>query len=188
MAVRADTATSENLRRFQLRKAGQQIGTPTVNAAIAASRFFFNVTLKATRPLQTCDDREQAPQSAGRAKPRRRWRASTKRRPGVKSRAPLSVGYGAGLRVSEVVTLKVIRNRQPAHDAASKARDGEIGTSCSRRNRSNCCASGGGRRGRRPDFYSGYRFRPRSFSKRSGFTSGSLSACATSRIYCRNAE
>ena len=36
-----ETATCEDLRRFQLHKAQQQIGPATVNAAVAALRFFF---------------------------------------------------------------------------------------------------------------------------------------------------
>jgi len=47
-----DTATSEDLRRFQLHLAQQQIGAPTINAAIAALRFFFPVTLE--RPDLVC--------------------------------------------------------------------------------------------------------------------------------------
>ena len=39
-----DTATSEDLRRFQLHMAQQQMGAATINAAIAALRFFFTVT------------------------------------------------------------------------------------------------------------------------------------------------
>src|SRR3984957_2433846 len=45
---RPDTATSEDLRRFQLHLATQQTGAPTINSAIAALRFFFNVTLERT--------------------------------------------------------------------------------------------------------------------------------------------
>ena len=45
-----DTATREDLRRFQVRLAQQQIGAPTINAAIAALRFFFNVTLERPDP------------------------------------------------------------------------------------------------------------------------------------------
>ena len=51
-----DSATSEDLRRFQVHLAQQQIGVPTINAAIAALRFFFNVTLERpdlVRPLTT---------------------------------------------------------------------------------------------------------------------------------------
>jgi len=38
-----DTATSEDLRRFQLHIAQQQISAGSINAAIAALRFFFTV-------------------------------------------------------------------------------------------------------------------------------------------------
>ena len=51
-----DTATSEDLRRFQVHLARQEIGVATINAAIAALRFFFNVTLERpdlVRPLTT---------------------------------------------------------------------------------------------------------------------------------------
>ena len=41
-----DTAMSEDLRRFQLHMAQQQISAGSINAAIAALRFFFNVTLE----------------------------------------------------------------------------------------------------------------------------------------------
>ena len=41
-----DTATSEDLRRFQLHMAQQQISAGSINAAIAALRFFFTVTLE----------------------------------------------------------------------------------------------------------------------------------------------
>jgi integrase/recombinase XerD len=41
-----DTATSEDLRRFQLHMALQQISAGLINAAVAALRFFFNVTLE----------------------------------------------------------------------------------------------------------------------------------------------
>jgi integrase/recombinase XerD len=41
-----DTAMSGDLRRFQLHMAQQQISAGSINAAIAALRFFFNVTLE----------------------------------------------------------------------------------------------------------------------------------------------
>src|SRR5208283_3020256 len=41
-----DTATKEDLRRFLLRMAQQQISAGSINAAIAALRFFFKVTLE----------------------------------------------------------------------------------------------------------------------------------------------
>jgi site-specific recombinase XerD len=41
-----DTATSEDVRLFQVDLAKRQIGAPTINSAVAALRFFFNVTLE----------------------------------------------------------------------------------------------------------------------------------------------
>ena len=55
-----DTATSEDRRRFQLHMAQQQINPGSINAAIAALRFFFNVTLERPRPRSSSEDRERA--------------------------------------------------------------------------------------------------------------------------------
>ncbi len=41
-----DTATREDLRRFQLQMAKQQIGPASINSAVCALRFFFKVTLE----------------------------------------------------------------------------------------------------------------------------------------------
>ena len=59
-----DTATSEDLRRFQLHLAQQQIGAGSINAAIAALRFFFTVTLERpdlVRPLRVVNEPRKAP-------------------------------------------------------------------------------------------------------------------------------
>jgi integrase/recombinase XerD len=59
-----DTASSEDLRRYQLHLAQQQIGAPTINAAIAALRFFFTVTLERpdlVRPLRVVTEPRRAP-------------------------------------------------------------------------------------------------------------------------------
>ncbi len=59
-----DTATSEDLRRFQLHMAQQQISAGSINAAIAALRFLFNVTLERpdlARPLATVNKPRKAP-------------------------------------------------------------------------------------------------------------------------------
>ena len=52
-----DTATSEDLRRFQLHMAQQQIGAPTINSAIAALRFFFTDDARTARPRSSSEDR-----------------------------------------------------------------------------------------------------------------------------------
>ena len=54
-----DTATmSEDLRRFQVHLARQEIGVATINAAIAALRFFFTVTLERPDLVRSFGDRE----------------------------------------------------------------------------------------------------------------------------------
>ena len=101
-----DTATSEDLRRFQLHLAQQQIGAPTINAAIAALRFFFTVTLERpdlVRLLRTVNEPRKAPVVLSQEEVARPLEAA----PGLKYKAALSVAYGAGLRVSEVANLKV---------------------------------------------------------------------------------
>jgi len=101
-----DTATSEDVRSFQLHMAKQQIGAPTINSAIAALRFFFNVTLERpdlVRHLKTVHEPRKAPVVLSQEEVVRLLEAA----PGLKYKAAFSVAYGAGLRVSEVVALKV---------------------------------------------------------------------------------
>ncbi len=101
-----DAATSEDLRRFQLHMAQQRIGAATVNAAVAALRFFCKVTLERpdlVRHLTTVQEPRKAPVVLSHDEVARLLEAA----PGLKYKAALSVAYGAGLRVSEVVALKV---------------------------------------------------------------------------------
>src|SRR6202041_955290 len=101
-----DTATSEDLRRFQLHMAQQQISAGSINAAVAALRFFFNVTLERpdlVRHLTTVNTPCRAPVVLSQEEVARLLEAA----PGLKHKPALSVAYGAGLRVSEVVALKV---------------------------------------------------------------------------------
>ena len=101
-----DTATSEDLRRFQLHMAQQRIGAATVNAAVAALRFFCKVTLERpdlVRHLTTVQEPRKAPIVLSQDEVARLLEAA----PGLKYKAALSVAYGAGLRVSEVAALKV---------------------------------------------------------------------------------
>ena len=101
-----DTATSDDLRRYQLHLAQQQISPGSINAAIAALRFFFTVTLERpdlVRPLTTVNKPRRAPVVLSPEEAARLLEAA----PGLKYKAALSVAYGAGLRVSEVAALKV---------------------------------------------------------------------------------
>jgi site-specific recombinase XerD len=86
--------------------AQQQISAGSINAAVAALRFFFNVTLERpdlVRHLTTVNTPCRAPVVLSQEEVARLLEAA----PGLKVKAALSVAYGAGLRVSEVVALKV---------------------------------------------------------------------------------
>ena len=101
-----DTASSEDVRRYQLHMATQRIGAPSINAAIAALRFFFNVTLERpdlVRHLASVHKPRRAPVVLNQDEVVRLLAAA----PGLKYKAAFGVAYGAGLRVSEVVALKV---------------------------------------------------------------------------------
>ena len=101
-----DSATSDDLRRYQLHMAQQQISAGSINTAIAALRFFFTVTLERpdlVRPLRVVNEPHKAPVVLSPEEVARLIEAA----PGVKYKAALSVAYGAGLRVSEVANLKV---------------------------------------------------------------------------------
>lgn len=101
-----DTARAEDVRRFQLHLTSTGAGTPKINAAVSALRFFFNVTLgraDLAKPLATLRQERKAPVILSREEVARFLEAA----PSLKYKAALSVAYGAGLRVSEVVALKV---------------------------------------------------------------------------------
>jgi len=86
--------------------AQQQVSPSTINAAIAALRFFFTVTLEKpdlVRPLRTVTKPRKAPIVLSQEEVARLLQAA----PSLKYKAALSVAYGAGLRVSEVANLKV---------------------------------------------------------------------------------
>jgi site-specific recombinase XerD len=90
----------------EVHMARQQIGVSTINAAIAALRFFFNVTLERpdlVRPLTSVHKPRKGPVVLSQEEVARLIEAA----PGLKYKAVFGVAYGAGLRVSEVVALKV---------------------------------------------------------------------------------
>jgi site-specific recombinase XerD len=101
-----DTATPEDLRRFQLHQSETGVRPPTINSAVAALRFFFTVTLdrpEIARHLVFVREPRKVPVVLSPEEVARLLEAA----PGPKYRAALGAAYGAGLRVSEVVALKV---------------------------------------------------------------------------------
>jgi integrase/recombinase XerD len=101
-----DSATPEDLRRFQLHQTATGVRPPTINSAVAALRFFFRVTLDRpdlARHLTCVREPRRIPVVLSPEEVARLLEAA----PGPKYKAALSAAYGAGLRVSEVVALKV---------------------------------------------------------------------------------
>ncbi len=101
-----DTATVEDLRRFQLYMVDQGTSPITINATISGLRFFFDVTVdrrELMAKMQTVQVPQQLPVVLSREEVARLIAAA----PNLKSQTALSVAYATGLRVSEVVALKV---------------------------------------------------------------------------------
>ena len=102
----ADQARAEDLRRYQLRMRSIGASATSMNAAVSALRFFFTVTLgrdDANAGMTTVREPRKLPVILSPEEVRRVLDAA----PGLKYKAALSVAYGAGLRASEVVSLKV---------------------------------------------------------------------------------
>ena len=101
-----DTATAEDVRRFQVHQAETGVQPPTVNGSVSALRFLFTVTLDRpdlSRRLVLVRQPRKLPAVLSAEEVGRLLEAA----PGPKHKAALGTAYGAGLRVSEVVALKV---------------------------------------------------------------------------------
>ena len=101
-----DTASFEDVRRYQLRLTTSGVGVPTVNQTVSTLRFFFRVTLKRHDILEHTHfihEPRKLPVVLSPEEVARLLDAA----PGLKYKAALSVAYGAGLRAAEVVSLKI---------------------------------------------------------------------------------
>ena len=101
-----ETATSEELRKFQLYLVNKGTSGMTLNATITALKFLFQTTLDRTdviRKMSTVPVPRRLPVVLSREEAARFIASSGN----PKYRAALSVAYGAGLRVGEVVALKI---------------------------------------------------------------------------------
>lgn len=101
-----DTATADDVRRFQVEQREAGVPVPTMNSIVSALRFFFTHTLD--RPdlagkLIRLSHPRKLPVVLSRDEVARLLNATTC----LKHQAALSVAYGAGLRVAEVSALKV---------------------------------------------------------------------------------
>ncbi len=101
-----DTATIEDLRRFQLDMVDHGTSPITLNATITGLKFFFDVTLDRIdlmSKMQPVHVPQTLPVVLSRPEVARLIAAA----PNLKSQTALSIAYGAGLRASEVIALKV---------------------------------------------------------------------------------
>ena len=101
-----DTATAEDVRRFQVHQRESGVQPPTINCSVSALRFFFTMTLDRpdlSRRLVLARYPRKLPAVLSDEEVGQLLEAA----PGAKYKAILGAAYGAGLRVSEVASLKV---------------------------------------------------------------------------------
>ena len=101
-----ERSDAEDLRRYQLHMRSNGASATAMNAAVSALRFFFGVTLgrgDAQAGMTTVREPRRLPVVLSPEEVARLLDAA----PGLKYRAALSIAYGAGLRASEVVSLKL---------------------------------------------------------------------------------
>jgi site-specific recombinase XerD len=101
-----DQAEPEDLRRYQLHLASEGASPAKMNAAVSALRFFFKVTLARQgfgERLATVRKEDRLPEVLSPEEVALLLHCA----PSLKHKAALSIAYGCGLRVSEIVHLKV---------------------------------------------------------------------------------
>lgn len=101
-----DTATADDLRRFQLHLVDQGTSPITLNATITGLKFFFDVTLNQGE-VMTKMSPVRVPQTLPVVLSREEVARLISAVSNLKHRTALSVAYGAGLRAGEVIALKV---------------------------------------------------------------------------------
>jgi site-specific recombinase XerD len=101
-----DTATAEDIRRFQVHQVESGVQPPTINCSVSALRFLFTVTLDRpdlSRRFVLARQSRKLPNVLSVEEVGLLLEAA----PGPKYKAAIGTAYGAGLRVSEVAALKV---------------------------------------------------------------------------------
>jgi site-specific recombinase XerD len=101
-----DTATAEELRLFQLHQTQSGMQPTSINSAVSALRFFFTVTLDRpdlARRLTVVPQPRRIPTVLSVEEVTLLLQAAS----APKYKAAFATAYGAGLRVSEVIALKV---------------------------------------------------------------------------------
>ena len=153
-----DTASGDDIRRFQLAQVEQGAQPPKMNTQASALRFFFTITLgraDLAHQLARTHYPRKLPRVLAREQVARLIAAAPG--PGLKYKTALSIAYGAGLRGGEVVMLRVgdidakrmlIRVELGKGRKSLPSRKRGIGMPCCRRSFF-CCSARGGRNARR---------------------------------------
>ena len=105
-----DTATAEEVRRFQLHQTETGVGAPSINSAVSALRFLFSVTLDRpdlARRLTVVRQPRKLPLVLSAQEVALLLEAA----PGPKYQAALATAYGAGLRVAALKVSDVDSTR-----------------------------------------------------------------------------
>src|SRR5216684_8714866 len=146
-----DTATTEDIRRFQLHLAESDVSICNRNRIMTGLRFLFRVTLRRldlAGEVYHIREPQKIPLVMSPDETRRLLAVATN----LKVRTLLSLGYGCGLRAGEVVRLKVehidsaqkiIWVEQSKGRKSLPPRRRGTAMSCYRQRRSVCCANGG---------------------------------------------
>jgi integrase/recombinase XerD len=100
-----DTASFEDVRRYQLHLTASGVGVPTINQTVSTLRFFFKVTLRRHEIVEHTHVIHE-PRKLPVVLSPEEWQLLDAA-PGLKYKAALSVAYGAGPRATEVISLKV---------------------------------------------------------------------------------
>src|SRR5258707_3449859 len=101
-----DRASFEDLRRYQLHLVASGAGTPTINHTVTALRFLFIVTLRKPQLVARLPFIRQ-PRKLPIVLSPEEVAGLLDAAPSLKYKAALSVAYGAGLRASEIISLKI---------------------------------------------------------------------------------
>ena len=101
-----DTATADNIRQFQLHLAETGVGTVTRNATMTGLRFLFRVTLRRhdlAAEIYHLKEPQKVPLVLDQDEAKRLLAMASS----LRDQLLLSLGYGAGLRASEILRLRV---------------------------------------------------------------------------------
>jgi len=103
--VPADQVTEEGARGFLLELAGRGLSSSTINQAISAARFFFAHVLKRSWNLEI--PYQRAPQKVPVTLTPEEVSRLLEAVPNMRDRTAMEVSYATGMRLSEVLQLKV---------------------------------------------------------------------------------